>query len=46
VSAREHVTDGGSCWCGPPVEFFGGGYIVIHNPEASAISSDEVEDQP
>lgn len=31
---REHVTDGGSCWCNPTVEFLGEGYIVIHNEEA------------
>ena len=27
----EHVTDGGSCWCAPVVEFIGDGHIVIHN---------------
>jgi hypothetical protein len=31
VTIREHVIDGGSCWCGPTVEFIGDGHIVIHN---------------
>ena len=31
---RDHVIDGGSCWCGPTVEFVGDGHVVIHNEEA------------
>lgn len=28
---REHVTDGGECWCNPIFEFVEGGtYVVIH----------------
>lgn len=30
MDEREHVTDGGSCWCDPVVEFVDGGYIVTH----------------
>lgn len=30
---RDHVIDGGSCWCRPTVEFVGDGHTVIHNEE-------------
>jgi hypothetical protein len=31
MNARGHVTDGGSCWCEPRVEFVNDGHVVIHN---------------
>jgi len=34
MAEREHVTDGGTCWCGPTLEIIGDGHIVIHNQEA------------
>jgi len=32
----KHVTNGGSCWCAPTVEFTGAGHIVIHNDKDKA----------
>lgn len=28
---REHIVDGGTCWCKPRVEYCGFGRVVVHN---------------
>lgn len=38
---RQHITDGGTCWCEPSVEFRQSGHIVIHNstcPECKEVN--------